>query len=656
MPPAANPTPDLDAAWFAATLDSGAFDAGQTLRPPDERPFDPVTAPTLGVDHDAATVPPAAPRRQDLSDLPRLTWSEVGVGSEQPAEIPNSAADLTVVRLLGEGGMGRVHLAHQRSLQRDVALKTVKPEADRPATRAGLWREALVMARLDHPNVVPVHVLGVDKAGRPALVMKRIDGVSWQHLLDHPDHPQLQRLGGRDALDCHLEILARVADAVEFAHAHGVLHRDIKPDNVLVGSFGEVYLGDWGVALELPAVEGPLAVVGTPAWLAPEMLDADASRLGPTTDVFLLVATLHLLLTGKPRHAGRTLREVLQAARHPSPVVYAPDVPRALADLANRACAADPAQRPASAALFRQSLRDWQRNQGLEVIAIAAQAQLAELDVVLARGPGNDREGFIRTVHRLATEARFGFVQVCRADPDHAGAQRGLRDCLERLIAFEVAAGHTAAARALYKELGREVAQLDQAIAQLEQRDAVEVQARERLAALERDLDPNAGWGVRVVALLVVAAMSMAILWYATRPGAHNTIGQFSLFGVVTTLALGVLAWVLRHHVKTRDNRLLLFGAPLVAALIALHRGILWWTGQQDVARALATDAAVLGAFGIAQPQMGWPAWIGGAHAMLTAYAILVWPEHALWLFVSVTVVYPVLFVARGLPGWWRRN
>ena len=122
----------------------------------------------------------------------------------------------------------------------------------------------------------------------------------------------------------------------------------------------------------------------------------------------------------------------------------------------------------------------------------------------------------------------------------------------------------------------------------------------------------------------------------------------------VGTFALtGGLAVALRRAVKTRDNRILLFGAPAIAGIIAAHRLVLWQTGHPDVARALSTDALLLGGLGLSQVNMGWPAQVGGAYSVAVALAILVWPQHALQLFVTVTLVYPVLFVARGLPGRW---
>src|SRR6185503_17346084 len=147
--------------------------------------------------------------------------------------------------------------------------------------------------------------------------------------------------------DLNVGILLQVLNAVRFAHSRGIIHRDVKPDNVMIGAFGEVYLLDWGIAVrpaETPGVVGPM--VGTPRYLAPEMLDGALDDVGPHTDVYLLGATLHHILTGQPRHAGETLETVLAAAKESRPVHYAATVPAELAALCNAATAQDPKRRP----------------------------------------------------------------------------------------------------------------------------------------------------------------------------------------------------------------------------------------------------------------------------------------------------------------------
>src|SRR5580765_37944 len=138
---------------------------------------------------------------------------------------------------LGEGGMGIVRTAMQPSLQRVVAVKTLKANATIEDQLAVL-REAWVTGFLEHPNIVPVHEIAVDESGAPLVVMRRIDGVTWHDCLREP--AWAEKAGARDLLEQNLRILVQVCHALVFAHEKGVVHRDVKPANVMLGSFGEV--------------------------------------------------------------------------------------------------------------------------------------------------------------------------------------------------------------------------------------------------------------------------------------------------------------------------------------------------------------------------------------------------------------------------------
>ena len=190
-------------------------------------------------------------------------------------------------------------MAEQRSLAREVAIKTVKDHAGERA-RDALCDEAVVTGLLEHPNVIPVHALGCDSEGRPLLVMKRVEGVAWRDLLRDPEHPAwaTHAAAPEDRLAFHLDVLADVSQAAAFAHSRRIVHRDIKPENVMIGEFGEVYLLDWGLAVTAGRELEPGTLVGTPAYMAPEMVGG--GRVDGRTDVYLLGATLHEVLTGRP--------------------------------------------------------------------------------------------------------------------------------------------------------------------------------------------------------------------------------------------------------------------------------------------------------------------------------------------------------------------
>lgn len=271
--------------------------------------------------------------------------------------------ELKIVRTIGQGGMGVIYLAKQRTLQREVAVKSVREDRRDLRSKHSMLQEAWVTGRLEHPNIVPVHTLGLDERGFPILVLKRIEGIGWDKALAQPALlPSLYQ--GLEPLEAHLRILSQVCLAVHFAHSRGILHRDLKPENVMLGEFGEVYLMDWGIAVsmneedrgKLPMVDEISMVAGTPVYMAPEMAAAEAKSHGVRTDVYLLGAILHELLTLSPRHEGATLEQVLFAAYLSKTLSYDEHLPQELTRLCQLATHREPAQRPQSAQQFRQAI------------------------------------------------------------------------------------------------------------------------------------------------------------------------------------------------------------------------------------------------------------------------------------------------------------
>ncbi len=223
--------------------------------------------------------------------------------------------------------MGTIYLAEDRVLGREVALKVVSTGAADPGAAARMLREARVIARLEHPGIVPVHDAGTLPDGRMFYAMKRVDGRRLDEVA----------LDGAASLPDRLRVFQKVCEAVAFAHAHGVIHRDLKPENVMVGPFGEVLVMDWGVAKVLEEAAEPRAaggpgtasatsegtVLGTPAYMAPEQAAGQTESVGPAADVYALGAILHFLLTRRPpfddEAAGRRARGEAGLAPGPAP-------------------------------------------------------------------------------------------------------------------------------------------------------------------------------------------------------------------------------------------------------------------------------------------------------------------------------------------------
>ena len=231
---------------------------------------------------------------------------------------PELDARYHITGVAGRGGMGTVYVARDHVLDRDVAVKVLDVADQKGSRAARLQREAHILARLDHPGIVPVHDAGELPDGRTFYVMKLVKGRRLDDLV-----AQHASLADR------LNAFGRVLDAVAFAHAHGVVHRDLKPENVMVGGFGEVYVMDWGVAQDSTG-EGEAAVVGTPGFMPPEQ-ERPRAPVDARADIFALGALLaHLAGEAAPR----ALTAIAEKARDPDANRRYQDVELLAADLA----------------------------------------------------------------------------------------------------------------------------------------------------------------------------------------------------------------------------------------------------------------------------------------------------------------------------------
>jgi eukaryotic-like serine/threonine-protein kinase len=591
------------------------------------------------------TRPPSA-LRTDTARLPRISLAFPESVAPRALDDPAaSQADLEVIGLLGEGGMGAVHAARQRSLGRDVAVKTLKRGSVPAQASAALLREAVITGSLEHPGIVPVHALGVDERGLPVLVMKRVEGVEWRRLIRDPNHPAWASRPG-DRLVVHLEILMQICQAVEFAHARGVVHRDIKPENVMLGDYGETYLVDWGIAVRDSDAQSDAesGLVGTPAYMAPEMV---AGRpVTPRTDIYLLGATLHEILTGEYRHGGDTLRELLLSAFCSDPVEYPRAVPEELARLANRATARDPEERPASALELRQAIGDYLRHRSSFALAAEAQERLDMLRSLLRAAPGDDAPSELERAYLLATEARFGFTHALRDWPQNATALAGLAATLEAAIELELRQGHVETAAALTRELASPSESLLERMARAKRRQERSRLERDRLRQIARDLDAGVGRRPRGRALGALSGAAVAVSAFTiSQPNAARLRPEVLLViaVVVLLLAAGVGIGMRKSLLQSAFNRRLFAMAVLAGLLVAASRGIAVWL-RMPAPGVLAQDLLLLttvaAACAVALVPWMWllvPV-LGGAFA-----ATLVWPARSVLFFSAVIILMPPL-------------
>jgi formylglycine-generating enzyme required for sulfatase activity len=233
--------------------------------------------------------------------LLQVTGSFVAMSAGQwPAE-EGARSELALGRYgdqgaLGEGGMGEVRRVLDPILERSLALKAIHPRLGGNETAQERFvAEARLTARLQHPGILPVHELGWLPDGRPYFTLQEVRGQTLRALLGATHRREAAALTIRQLV----EAVRRAAEAVGYAHAQGVVHRDLKPDNVMRGPFGEVWVLDWGIAQQLPAAG---RIEGTAAYMAPEQ--ARGEPVGPTADVFSLGATLYEVLAGAPPQPG----------------------------------------------------------------------------------------------------------------------------------------------------------------------------------------------------------------------------------------------------------------------------------------------------------------------------------------------------------------
>ena len=467
---------------------------------------------------------------------------------------------IDVHHTIGEGGMGVVHLATQATLGRHVAVKTLRKGVGDQEAALRILREAWVMGAVEHPNVVPVHDLGVDASGAPVIVMKRIEGRVWSHLMR--DGPEIaRRFGATDPLEWNLRTLVSACNAVHFAHSRGILHRDLKPDNVMIGEFGEVYVLDWGIAVSLvddpsgrlPCASRATEIAGTPHYMAPEMLLGDPTAYSPRTDVYLLGAIFYEIFAGEPPHKGNDVHAIVTNILLSAPT-FAPTFPAEAKRICLRALEREPSARFETALELRVAIDEYLRHRGSRKLAHDAKQSLTLLQKAIDGEAGEDRK---LAVANLLGECRFGYHAALSAWPANETARNGLDRALLLVIEHELTEGSPATAATLLREVSAPPADVSARV-----KAALDAQTQEdqRLHRLEGDLDPTVGGRTRafIMGIFGMAWTVSPLAGWAY--SAHN--GKISYFDTtvlpaVVFLVLGAVAytWARETLTKTALNR-----------------------------------------------------------------------------------------------------
>jgi len=359
----------------------------------------PASKPNLDV-----TVPQKAPNRSARQQV-----AEKFV-AKQEARKPDAplTGGYTLVREIARGGMGQIYFGEDPQLKREVAVKVSSISEGGEDPR--FTKEAEVLAQLAHPNVVPIHSIGVDKQGRPFYAMKLVKGRTLQAVLNAIRDGDAAAVKDY-SLATLITIFRKVCDAMAFAHSKRILHRDLKPENIMVGEYGEVLVMDWGLAKVLEGVLGEQGaeagggsggetrsvastarvnesgdfgmtmegeVMGTPQYMSPEQAEGMVAELDERSDIYSLGGVLYAILTLRPPIDGKTLNEVLSKVKNGqissmitkrggkgaievgTPAAIGAEVPEALRAVTLKAMAKERAKRYASVEEFAADLEAYQ--------------------------------------------------------------------------------------------------------------------------------------------------------------------------------------------------------------------------------------------------------------------------------------------------------
>jgi eukaryotic-like serine/threonine-protein kinase len=312
--------------------------------------------------------------------------------AEHGQQGPNATtARFQLLRFHAKGGLGEVWLARDTELHREVALKQIQePYADNRRSQARFLHEAEVTGRLEHRGIVPVYSVGRFENGRPFYAMRFVSGTSLKDAIAKFHEAEFLDAAGVDRSLELRRLLSRFVDVcntVAYAHSRGVLHRDLKPGNIILDEYGETLVVDWGLA-KTGAVDVDSAVkgvtpppvstsntpdtragmkMGTPGYMSPEQASGRLDEIGPASDVYSLGATLYCLLTGKPAFEGGSDASALLpkvcAGDFPRPREVKPTVPAALEAICLKAMAVFPDVRYASARALGEEIERWLADQ-----------------------------------------------------------------------------------------------------------------------------------------------------------------------------------------------------------------------------------------------------------------------------------------------------
>mgnify|MGYP000745686697 CR=1 FL=1 len=597
-----------------------------------------------------------------LSESPEISF---GLHSSDERAFDHMEFDLG--DLLAQGGMGCVFEARQLPLQRDVVIKMLRTDKQSKTMETRLLHEARLTGLLEHPNIVPVHQLGLDEEGLPMLVMKRIEGVTWSEILKKKrDTPEALPENRRN-LEWHIRILTQVCRAMEFAHSKRIIHRDLKPSNIMIGEFGEVYVLDWGIALGLDSeVAGHVPIPtkanglsGTPAYMAPEMLTVDETQLDERTDVYLLGAILYELMMGTPPHQADNVMALLGQICKERAFEFPPEYPAELTELCRCAMELYKEDRYQSVRDFRLALENYLTHRESYQLVHNATDLLHELEGHLSFVSPSDTslpQNYVppedpnREITSLFWRCHFGFSQAIQVFPGNAEAQKGLQQLLTSMAKHELEQKDFKAAATLIKELRSPDEVLLQELRSL--RDT-QVQKMQDLEALKRiQFENSAEVSVELRRFLVITGgtlltLTSLIVFALVRLGWYDLDHDGFMLNNCVALVFFVIV-VYRNEealLKNRYNWQLLI-LLVIATFVFIFMRLCYIQIDISIESGGMMDMVVLfSIFGAVAVFADLRILVGAVTYLLAALAIALWPKGYL-LYMAIGHAITTLIVA----------
>lgn len=363
--------------------------------------------------------------------------------------IPNLPPRYQFISEIGAGGMGAVVLVFDTELEREVALKLIKPGRANEIALQRFVNEAKITSQLEHPTIMPVHDAGTLPDGSYWYAMKRVAGESLKDSL---------RTGfTRFPLDARIEVLERLCDALAYVHAQHVIHRDLKPDNIMLGAHGEVVLMDFGLAKKLDheadsesasimdvedlqseqglTMEGK--IMGTPAYMPPEQARGQISMLGPWSDIWALGAILYEMLTGEAPYKARDVMDILRLARKgrvEDPRMRgrrtgAPEIPPELVSIVLKATAFHPNRRYRTADALGRDLAAWRK---FDPVSAHRDTAMQKVSRFVRKNPGRTATMSAAALFALGVSAIAAFAASAVSQAEVEKAQLAERETAAR--------------------------------------------------------------------------------------------------------------------------------------------------------------------------------------------------------------------------------